>query len=118
VVDIKTAQSASPGAFGRAVGDYGYDLQAAIYSDVYDCGVIFCVVESTPPHGCALYELEADVVERARQAYKCAAIVWQECVESGEWPGYRTEVTSITYRGWHRQLREEFLTRFDRSHHD
>tara|TARA_Y100001973_G_C5209184_1_gene344072 strand:- start:4953 stop:5813 length:861 start_codon:yes stop_codon:yes gene_type:complete len=69
VVDIKTTQDASPDSVGRTIERFGYDIQAAFYSNLYREVVgenptfWFVFVEKEPPHGVLVCRLDDDWLE-------------------------------------------------------
>lgn len=107
ILDIKTARDARPSEFEKAVHNYGYARQAAHYLDgaavhwpeTFDL-FVFVVVESEPPHEVAVYELDARALELARAELDTLRARYRTCIETGEWPGYDTEVTRIGLPAW------------------
>jgi exodeoxyribonuclease VIII len=81
VVDIKTTKDASPGdpggggGFPRSIGQFRYDVQAALYSDCLteyfgkSFDFLFFAIESAPPYGMAVYRVDPDDIDRARYQY-------------------------------------------------
>ena len=106
IVDVKTAKDACDDAFSRAAGTYRYHLQAALYQDVAAlCGLgerafVFLVVESEPPHGVALYQLEDAAMHAGRVRYQRALERYRECQKTGEWPGYPREIQPLILPKW------------------
>lgn len=93
--DLKTTRDASPRAFNRSVGSYGYHIQNRWYDDTHHAetgsrleSFKFVVVESAPPHLVGVYELDFMWEEVAAAATEKARNIWRECTESGVWPGY------------------------------
>lgn len=95
LVDLKTTVSAHPARFARDVFNYGYDLQAAWYLDLYNCATHenrtdFChiVQENFPPYELRIPMLGRPFVDRGRLRYQAALELYSRCVCSGRWPGY------------------------------
>jgi len=94
VLDLKFVRAADPWAFGGAVRSYGWATRAAVYLDVLSAlaphprRYLFLAVEKEEPHGAAGYELDDETMGRARQRLDGWIKRYQECLESGIWPGY------------------------------
>lgn len=107
VPDFKTAVSAAPERFERALHDYGYNRQAAWYLDgVKALGLadnpafVFVVQEKTPPYLVSTFEPDALSLEAGRHYNRQARLVYAECQASGRWPGYSDEVELISLPPW------------------
>jgi hypothetical protein len=106
VLDVKTARDASADAFARAAGSYAYHLQAALYLDALgQCGLgertfVFLVVETEPPYAVALYQLDEAALHAGRIRYRRALAHYAECLASGLWPGYPTEIQPLSLPKW------------------
>lgn len=94
VVDIKTtSESLTPKDIAGAVAKWGYDLQAAWYSQGYWAthGVKpefwFIFVESSAPHAVVCVQLDDDWLAQAMEEAETLAQVWQACTEANVWPG-------------------------------
>ena len=81
IVDLKTAQDASPTGFAKACANFGYHWQDAHYSNGSGCArFVFVVVETSYPFGTAVYELDEDAKYAGRCPVKAAI---NKYVESG-----------------------------------
>jgi hypothetical protein len=94
VVDIKTTSDAlTPKDIAGAIAKWGYDLQAAWYSQAYEAthGVKpdfwFVFVESSAPHAVVCVQLDDAWLAEAAQEAELLAEVWQACTDAGVWPG-------------------------------
>ena len=94
--DLKTTRDASPKAFNRSVGAYGYHVQEQWYADVHKAetgsglgGFTFIVVESTAPHLVGVYDLDWMWEEIAQKLTRRARELYLACESSGVWPGYQ-----------------------------
>lgn len=114
MLDLKTATSAHPDPFSRAVINYGYHAQEAFYSDGWDqafadgapisrgvAGFLFLAWEKKSPYACALYELPPSIVEEGRVIMRKALDRYHECETAGEWPGYASGVQELSFKRWH-----------------
>lgn len=93
--DLKTTRDASPTAFNRSVGSYGYHIQQQWYEDVHraETGTplerfTFIVVESAAPHLVGVYRLDFIWEDLAQKRTHQARQLYKACTEAGEWPGY------------------------------
>lgn len=107
IVDLKTCQDASPAAFTRSIANFGYHIQAAHYLDGYEAATgvrprayIWIAVESSAPHGVAVYAADAAMLEIGAEKRAMALEIIAECTESGHWPGYPAEIQTISLPGW------------------
>ena len=107
VPDYKTAVSASPVEFEKALDNYDYYRQAAWYLDaVHVLGLadhpafVFVVQEKTPPYLVSVFEPDSLALEAGRHYNRQARLVFAECQESGRWPGYSDEVELISLPPW------------------
>ena len=85
--DLKTAQDASPAEFGRAIGRFGYHIQAAAYTHAWeqltgeDRGFRFVVAETGDLPAVALYELNSTSIAAGLCVFRRAMAniaIWQE----------------------------------------
>ncbi len=100
MVDVKTTQVADAGRFAWSCRDYGYDLQVAHYTAGAEavgerCDFIFAAVEKEPPYAVAVYQIDESAIDEARDERRAAMLRIAECVETGEWPGYPSEIQTL-----------------------
>lgn len=111
VGDLKSARSAARREFEKSILNFGYDVQAAHYLSGLEAlhpvpagdpfrRFVFIVVESEPPHLCALYELDDDSVEEGNRKRNLYLRKWRECIESGTWPGYPDGIQMASLPAW------------------
>lgn len=108
VPDYKTCKSADPVKLQRTLVDYGYDQQAAWYSDAAEAlglaphGVRFVFVfqEKEPPYVVSVLEPDEVVLERGRARNWLAMTLYAECRASGVWPGYVEGVGVLELPRW------------------
>ena len=76
IIDLKTTSDPSPYAWSWSAEDFGYHRQAAIYSDAMQAKYgkpfrfLFGVVRSKEPYEAAVYELDAESINRGRSEYE------------------------------------------------
>lgn len=108
IIDFKTAQDASMGAFGRACANYRYHVQAAMYlSGAHAVGLnakafVFVAAEVECPWAIGCYELTPDDLDLGRTLYRAGLRVYQRCLETGVWPSYPPEVRQLELPAWAR----------------
>ena len=107
IIDIKTAQDASPRGFLRAARKWGYQYQSAFYQKGLDCayraagvnrqtqGFIFIVLENFPPYEIAIYTLSENILELARQQIDETLVRYAQCLKNDKWPGYINEIVIL-----------------------
>ena len=108
VPDYKTAVSASPEAFSKAVNERGYHQQAAWYLDGLraldlageDAAFAFVVQEKTPPYLVAVYQLDVAALMIGAYRNRKALRTYAECTASGHWPGYSTDIETVSLPAW------------------
>lgn len=114
-VDIKTCDSAEPGAWCRSsMLAGGYDIQQEhILSGIRAVGLAddpefnFVLVEIEPPYCCSLVRLSPESSALARGKIKIATELWSECMKSGRWPGYPAVPYEAEMKPWQEvELRE------------
>ena len=106
LVDLKSAKDASPDGFARAMVNYRYYQQAAFYMAGYKAATgdasafLFVPVEKTLPYATAVYEVNDWTIEAGERAYRKALDTYAECIKTGLWPSYQTEVELIDIPDW------------------
>lgn len=113
IVDIKTTTDASREAFERAIFNQGYALQAAHYLEGFNAEkacyehFVFAVVEKSPPYAMALYRLEDDVLELAREEIAKLKEAFKSCAADEFWPAYPNHIQDISIPKWAKRQMEE-----------
>jgi exodeoxyribonuclease VIII len=102
ILDLKTAQDASPAGFGAAVWRADMAIQAAFYVDNLLPGADFMwmVVEKSAPHLVAFYKCTPKVFEYGRELISDLLDTYESCMADGIWPGYSDTVQDISLPGW------------------
>lgn len=96
LVDLKTATSAHPIGFGKALWEHGYFTRAAWYLDGWEAATgqrpdeyWFVVVEKKPPYLTAVHKLPEQDIEEGRIINRIAVATFDACMSRNDWPGYR-----------------------------
>lgn len=101
VVDLKTTEDASPEAFSRSVINYRYHVQAAHYMTGTKADrFLFVAVEKKAPYAVAVYELDEDALELGHTLRARDLDRFMVCQASRVWPGYSTEVETLSLPEW------------------
>lgn len=112
VVDIKSAQDASPEAFPRSVASLLYHEQAAFYLSGLSAlapasrRFVWLAVETKPPHGVAVYEPDDEALAEGEFLYTDHLRQYQDAQKSGVWPGYPGGVQTLKLPPWARKRGE------------
>ncbi|NUU26096.1 MAG: recE [Streptomycetaceae bacterium] len=107
VPDYKSTASAEPAAFTKSVFAYGYDVQAVFYTDgvralglADDVAFLFVAQEKTAPFLVTVHQLDDVSLGIGRTKVDRALATYEECLLTGEWPGYSTDVDLVTPPPW------------------
>lgn len=98
IVDYKTTQSCECGAFEKACRYYGYQLQAAMYTEgVFNetmeiCKFAFVAQEKKPPYAVRVYFCDSGFIDEGMDLYRRLLDRVAECRNTGIWPGYEEGV--------------------------
>lgn len=105
--DYKTCVSAEPSAIEKAMGNYGYFMQAPWYIDAIlalglaeDVAFVFVFQEKTAPYLVTVAQLEAHDLQIGRHRNNRALEVYAECVRTDTWPGYTSDVAHVSLPPW------------------
>jgi len=100
--DLKTTADAHPDACRRSITNYRYDMQFALGARgllVTEGQHIGCHLilfqEKTPPYAITPVEIDETAIAWATKQNERAIGIFQECVRTGDWPGYSMP------RPWH-----------------
>lgn len=102
IVDYKTTTDASPDKFRWAVEDHGYHIQRSFYlRGAHALGLdpaefLFVAQEKKPPYFVGLYRISARSARIGDLLVQAALERYRDCTASGLWPGYSTEVETLT----------------------
>ena len=104
LVDLKTCLDAVPQAFNRqSVAKFGYYLPADVYSRLYAQitgtpapEMRFVAVTKTAPHLVSVNTIDWAYEDLGEKAMRTAITRYKAGVETGTWPGYPEELTTLT----------------------
>ena len=122
VLDLKTTRDLACD-FEKSIANFGYGLQAAWYREVLrsvfrtegrlmpdDFSFVFLVVETTYPHGTAVYRMSDEVMDCYSDRLVELQKQWWECVLKNEYSGWpQTDVVDISLPAWAMKKLQEQL---------
>lgn len=108
VIDLKSTVDASERAFARAIYNYGYYRQGAMYltgmNELQDAVEyrhhIVIAQEKEPPYAVAAYRIRDDAIEAGLEEIANLLPRYAECHATGVWPGYATEFVDVSLPPW------------------
>jgi hypothetical protein len=98
IYDLKCVADADNDSAGRAMTNYGWDIQAAaeiegvetVYPQLAGRGIfrdVFC--EKSAPFACNVPELSGGFHALGKRKWDRAAGIWARCLRDNDWPGYK-----------------------------
>jgi hypothetical protein len=111
IVDLKTTRDASYQNFTKSIFNFGYHRQGAMYvAGAQALGIevkhyVIIAVEKEPPYGVAVYRLDDEALAFGRKELDELLVLYKQCKESGDWPGYDSEVSDIGLPEWAKKQR-------------
>ncbi len=113
IVDIKSADSAETEAFMKAALKYGYDFQAAMYTEGVksnthkDYTFVFIVIEKKPPYAVNILQADKLFVLHGYDLFREYIGIYHKCKQTGNWYGYLGEHNIINTLGLPAYLAKE-----------
>lgn len=101
IIDLKTTADASTDGFVREAIRYGYDFQAAMYSEGFEktngCKPIFVfiAIEKEPPYAVNILQADDEFIQRGYDIFRELIGTYHECRQSGNWYGYLGSSSAI-----------------------
>jgi len=103
VVNLKTANDASPKAFSKDLVSYDYPLQACVeISGCLETGLMddvdnyfWLVVEKNPPYNAVIYEFDKADIKVCMDEYDYLIHQIAEANTKNEWPGYQAKADNV-----------------------
>lgn len=109
IVDIKTCQDASTAEFMRDAIRYGYDVQAAMYTDGVRTATdresmfVFIAVEKTPPYAINILQADPGFLAYGQDRYRHLLGMYHACRVRNSWPGYTghdNDINALELPAW------------------
>lgn len=116
IIDLKTTRDASYNHFQRSMYNFNYYVQAAFYLHIARNSLgaafknfLFICVESTAPHGIAIYRADEAALDAGERVFKRDLRILKECYQSGKWPGYKGTVQNLALPPYAFNQLEDFI---------
>ena len=109
IVDVKSTTDASKESFTRDAVKYGYDFQAAMYSEGVSKHIgqmplfVFIVVEKTPPYAVNILQADELFLRRGANLFRDYIGTYHDCKQTGNWYGYlgkKNQINSLALPAW------------------
>lgn len=101
VVDLKSTTDASTEGFSKSAINYGYDFQAAMYSDGVEHSImqkplfVFIAVEKEPPYAVNILQADELLLRRGHRLFREFIEIYHDCKLTGNWYGYLGKTNQI-----------------------
>jgi hypothetical protein len=109
ILDQKFTADVSAMATTRHICRFGYDIQAAFYSDGAEQAFgqatddyLLMTIESERPFGVRVWDM-SKWIDRGRSLYRKALGIYAKCKAEHRWPGYPQAIEPIDLPAWARQ---------------
>jgi hypothetical protein len=117
IPDYKSAISANPERFAKAVMDHRYYMQSPWYRDAVlalklalEARFVFVVQEKTPPYLVTVVELDPTAIRIGEIENRRAIDTYKQCRDTDTWPGYADhEVAQVFLPTYYERRFEEQL---------
>jgi exodeoxyribonuclease VIII len=104
IADIKTCDDASPSAVARTIVNYNYHMQQAMYKRLsgqsLDTRAFLIFIEKKPPYCWKIYSMDPEMLEAGNKLFERALTIYNECLAWGNWPGYTSNIETISLPKW------------------
>lgn len=96
IVDYKTVNTCEDRAFERDCRQYGYKIQAGMYTEglaissgfMIDAAFVFVCQEKKAPYAVRIYRCDPGFVEQGNRQFHELLRAFHQCKEEDNWPGY------------------------------
>lgn len=101
IVDAKTTADASTESFIRSAINYGYDFQAAMYSEGVEKNIgkkplfVFIAVEKDPPFSVNILQADEFMLRRGYDLFREYIGIYHDCKLTGNFYGYLGKLNQI-----------------------
>ena len=101
IVDAKTTADASTESFIRSAINYGYDFQAAMYSEGVEKNIgkkplfVFIAVEKDPPFSVNILQADELMLRRGYDLFREYIGIYHDCKVTGNFYGYLGKLNQI-----------------------
>lgn len=101
IVDVKTTGDANTDSFMRSAINYGYDFQAAMYSEGVEKNIgqkplfVFVAVEKEPPYAVNILQADDLLLRRGGDLFREYIGIYHDCKQTDNWYGYLGKFNQI-----------------------
>ena len=101
IVAVQTTADASTDSFIRSAINYGYDFQAAMYSDGVEKNIgkkplfVFVAVEKEPPYAVNILQADELLLRRGYDLFREYIGIYHDCKVNDNWYGYLGRMNQI-----------------------
>lgn len=101
IVDVKSTTDASTDGFMRSAINYGYDFQAAMYSEGTSKNIgqnplfVFIAVEKEPPYAVNIFQADELLLQHGYDLFREYIGIYHDCKVSDNWYGYLGKLNQI-----------------------
>lgn len=106
-IDLKSTIDASPMGFRKSIFNYGYNLQAAWYTQGIEAvtgqkvkAFVFAAIEKEPPFATAFYSLDPEAMNFAHAETERLKAVYAKAMASNVWNGYPQQIQQVGLPKW------------------
>lgn len=115
VADLKSARSVEPRGLQKAIHEHGLHQQDDFYRRGCrelgiggpDTSFLFVFVAKTPPYLVTVVELDLIARKIGAERNDIALRTYARCTETGHWPGYSDDITTLSLPVWAERQHEE-----------
>lgn len=106
LIDLKTTDDASPGAFPTSCARYGYHRQDAMYTQAWRaCGAdvdafVFIAVEKRAPFAVGVHVLDGDAKALGASSIRRDLETLADCLALDDWPAYGEQIHTLSLPRW------------------
>jgi exodeoxyribonuclease VIII len=105
--DLKTTTDASPEAFTKSVGNYGYHIQACLAMRIHEAtfgepcdDYLWLVIEKDPPYAITLNKMSPEMRLNGELKLNLALEKYQKCLKTGIFEAYSPSIKVLELNPW------------------
>lgn len=108
IIDVKSAEDASPEGFGRSAWTYEMHLAAWLYPEGFmraygtdrHPDFLWLAVEKSPPYAAAYYHSTPAIAAYGQREVARLVAIYQRCQRTGVWPAYGDTIMPLNLPPW------------------
>jgi exodeoxyribonuclease VIII len=107
IIDLKTALSAEPGKYAKAIHNFGHHISASMYlegtaanKDMRE-SFVHIAVEKEPPYLVSVFNLDQEMLSVGSEKFHDGLKLFRECLGKDSWPSYSSgKMKDISLPRW------------------